>query len=96
MASIYLKKSIIKEKLDHYVCDICKKETSISDNEPVSQHHNEWGNDCCESYKTYDTCSPKCFLEAVKRTLKEIGGRKSGEINNLNVKYWKELILNEK
>lgn len=44
------------------ICDVCKKE--IQENKSyweLTTHHNDWGNDSCESYEYFDTCSKECL-----------------------------------
>ena len=43
-------------------CDVCKKE--ITDHHwRLSTHHSDWGNDSCDSFETFDICSPDCLRE---------------------------------
>ena len=41
------------------VCDICGKEIH-KEYWLITTHHNDWGNDSCESYECFDACSPEC------------------------------------
>lgn len=50
---------LVKREL---ICDICKQKILHGVGYwEVTTHHNDWGNDSCESYEHFDVCSVECL-----------------------------------
>lgn len=58
-----IRKHVVTEKVlvsEKRYCDECGKE--ITDHYwYLRTHHSDWGNDSCESFETFDLCSPDCL-----------------------------------
>lgn len=51
-------------------CDVCGKEFTGNYWE-LCTHHDDWGNDSCESYEYFDLCSEDCVKQKLERYFKE-------------------------
>ena len=56
-------------------CDGCGR---TADGEPddwhsFGSHHNDWGNDSCESSEHWDVCSGRCYLDMVRQIVDDYG-----------------------
>ena len=70
---------LVKREL---ICDICKKEIQHDAGYwEVTTHHNDWGNDSCESYEHFDVCSIECLKSKFNEYCNNLG-----IYNNTNVK----------
>lgn len=78
------RKKIVKEVIENVIigrkCDICKREITpnplnFSSKEYnyflITTHHNDWGNDSCDSYEEYDACSPECVMAFTSKYVAE-------------------------
>ena len=88
---------ITTQKVTGHICDNCgfiEKDASIYDDTwlSFSMAHQSWGNDSCESYKNYDVCSPKCFLElGLKEGKDNLEGEDDPEIADMPWEFFKKL-----
>ena len=79
-------------------CDVCKKDIppttrgGIRKATPffaITTHHNDWGNDSCDSYEHFDACSPDCALRFIEEYLREdFEGTNSKVIEIEHVPAW--------
>ena len=75
----------IKRKITGIKCDICGKIIPVNkglDNSryfAVRTGHNDWGNDSCESVKSYDTC-PDCIIKFTTEYLQDVEGTEYIEV----------------
>ena len=72
-------------------CDICNK-ISKGKIEPESWHcfssgHQSWGNDSIESIEWYLVCSPECYIEAIKVSIKDVADYQGAEIDEMTGKF---------
>lgn len=80
-----------------YRCDNCGKETK-ADRLPdewhnFSSHHNEWGNDSCDSYEYYHVCSPKCYIEKLTDVVEnELDDRYDAQVDYLEIQFARTLV----
>jgi len=92
------RKEIVKNTLVSvgYKCDICGVTTdivSLPDTwHELTHSHNGWGNDSCDSVETFHLCSPKCYIEQVKSSVKEVGNHQGAEIGEFTGEFIIELL----
>ena len=54
-----IEKLVVEENVKYITCDVCGK--VIQDTYwRLATHHDDWGNDSCDSYESYDICSHHC------------------------------------
>lgn len=71
-------------------CDICEKE--ITDHHwRIQTWHNDWGNDSCESFETFDICSVDCLREALENYIKESNDDGNTQHIEIEHKRWKDV-----
>ena len=62
-------KVLVKETI---YCDVCGKEIKTHESYwSLTTHHNDWGNDSCDSYEYYDVCSKECMRKKFEEYLKD-------------------------
>ncbi len=95
-------KKIIKEFKEVTVaikCDACGKIYKGKDTpdewHTFNQHHNEWGNDSCDSYKRYEVCSAECYWSKFKECIADLKGYSNAKIDNFEIQFARLLIKNE-
>ena len=54
------------------ICDVCGKTIADKNNRyaeywTLETHHNDWGNDSCDSYEYFDLCSKDCVKERLNK-----------------------------
>ena len=92
------KKEIVKNTFVNigYECDVCGNKTdkvSLPDSWHEYTHsHNGWGNDSCDSVETFHVCSPKCYVEQLKKSAKEVGNYRGSEIGEFTGEFTIELL----
>ena len=62
--------TIVAKEIRH--CDVCNG--VIENGEQyweLTTHHNDWGNDSCESYEHFDVCSEVCLREKFDEYIRE-------------------------
>ena len=52
-------------------CDICGNEIKGGSYWNVATHHNDWGNDSCDSYEQFDICSKECLRKEFEEYLED-------------------------
>lgn len=79
MITTTVQKSVVVEKK----CDVCFKTIDpVNKNGSkhprqlipyfsITTHHNDWGNDSCDSYEEFDACCPECALKFTEKYLKD-------------------------
>ena len=93
-----IKKEIVKNIFVSigYECDICGVKTdkvSLPDTwHELTHSHNGWGNDSCDSVETFHVCSPSCYVEQVKSSIREVGGYSDSEIGEFTGEFMIELV----
>ena len=77
------------------ICDECGREHKGSDYPDdwhyFNSHHNDWGNDSCNSYKYYLVCSPECYAKALKKAVTRVGGSNTAEVDDKELDFAKRL-----
>lgn len=78
-------------------CDNCGKvintERFPDEWHHFSSHHNEWGNDSCDSYEYYDVCSAKCYVEKFTDVVEnELNGRSDAEVDDKEIQFARVLV----
>ena len=82
-----------KDIIVGYKCDFCKSESN-GEKFPAEWHsfesyHNEWGNDSCESYESFDVCSVSCYIAILKSN---IHGSETFRIDEKTSSFAKKLV----
>lgn len=88
------KKELVKVKVG-MKCDVCGTESHDIENDAwteISHHHEDWGNDSCDSYEYFDVCSVDCYIEQLKRSVEELRDYHTGEINDMSCEFVSLLI----
>jgi hypothetical protein len=72
-------------------CDVCgnehKGKYAPDEWHNIEQHHNDWGNDSCDSYEYFDVCSPKCYAIRFKKSVGEMKSRRSAEVDGFEIQF---------
>lgn len=81
-------------------CDVCRK-THEGDEFPdewhsFSHHHNEWGNDSCDSYEYHEVCSPKCYWDKFKECVEDLSGRSNAKVDEFEIQFARLLLENNR
>ena len=75
------------------ICDNCHKEIQMESDSKyynyfhVSTHHNDWGNDSCDSYMDYDACCPDCAIKMAEIYLKNAYKQGSYNTKEINIEH---------
>ena len=76
-------------------CDICGATTDDEDNTQwteVSHSHSDWGNDSCESFKTFHVCSPQCYIAQLASSIRDLEYSDTGIINDMSLEFVVNLL----
>jgi hypothetical protein len=76
-------------------CDICGKGTPDENDNSfynLEHHHSAWGNDSIDSFEYFDVCSFNCYMKQLKRSVKELEGYASAEIDGKPIKFVEQMI----
>lgn len=93
-----------KEVKTHYICDSCKSKVEVDKNQnppeswySFNSNHQGWGNDSIESYKYYDVCSGKCYIDCLILCVEELelDKKREAEIDGKSWFFANDLIKNE-
>ena len=80
----------------HVICDVCGKEeigSCLPDNwHEISAHHNNWGNDSCESFEEWMVCSPDCYKVKLKEVVSEFSEYNTAEIDKMQIEFAKSMV----
>lgn len=80
-----------KQQIVSTVCDVCGKREDGSPGGWVHLQygHGDWGNDSVDSWETQDTCSPACFVGAIRKIVRdyEPGPRPTLQITSYDMDY---------
>jgi hypothetical protein len=60
-------------------CDVCQKEIKTHSYWELTTHHNDWGNDSCESYEYFDVCSKECLRQKFDEYVKKSDNKHNSE-----------------
>ncbi len=93
--------TVVRDAVYQYVCDHCGDTHNIQEVDqyyrlPKSWHefssgHSDWGNDSIESHEQHHACSAKCYVEILKKQIKENKRYGSFKIDDLNHEFAKGL-----
>lgn len=81
------------------ICDSCGNKTNDMNEEgwySFRGGHGEWGNDSFESFKNYDVCSAKCYLDQLKELHDDNTHNRSYEADDKDLTFLKGLIEHNK
>lgn len=79
-----------------YKCDNCDKvhsgKSQPDEWHEFSGHHESWGNDSFESYEYYMACSPECYVNLLKKAVKEFEDYNTSEIDGFSIDFAKNMV----
>lgn len=91
-------KQVVKfeQVITHAVCDCCGKEVKAKQMpdewHKISAHHNDWGNDSCDSYEEYMVCSPECYKKQLKSVVEDFKEHGTAEIDEMSIEFAVSLV----
>jgi hypothetical protein len=73
MGKIYETQTKQVQVLVGKTCDMCGCEVKLNQNMiSVSYYHSAWGNDSCDSNRSYEVCNFDCYVDVLETGLKEL------------------------
>lgn len=77
-------------------CDVCGKVhegKDIPDEwHTFSHHHDEWGNDSCDSHEYHEVCSPECYWAKFKECVEDLKGYNNAKVDEFEIQFARRLV----
>ena len=88
-----IEKEVVTTEVVGYQCDVCSRQVRKSQNRSITAMHYDWGNDSCDSVKTFDVCSKECYETKIRELCVSERYRKyRSYFDDIPISFWKYML----